>query len=55
MPERIVPETLQKVITKLYEVAGHVWTDLKLKSRTSCLKCFEVTFTRQQNTRMQSG
>jgi len=32
MPERIAPEPLQNVITKLYEVAGHVEVDLKLKS-----------------------
>jgi len=29
----MAPEPLQKVITKFYEIAGHVWVDLKLKSR----------------------
>jgi len=33
MPEKIAPEPLQNVITKLYEVAGHVQVVLKLKSR----------------------
>jgi len=33
MPERIAPEPLPNVITKFYEVAGHVQVDFKLKSR----------------------
>jgi len=33
MPEIIAPESLQNVVTKFYEVAGHVVVDLKLKSR----------------------
>ena len=33
MLERIATEPLQNVITKFYEVAGHVQVDLKLKSR----------------------
>jgi len=33
MPERIGPEASQNVITKFYEVARHVWVDIKLKSR----------------------
>jgi len=28
--ERIAPESLQKIRTKSYEVAGHVWVELKL-------------------------
>jgi len=55
MPERIAPEILQKVITKFYEVAEHVRVNLKLKSHTSCARCFEIMYTRQQNTRLQSG
>jgi len=42
MPERIALEVLQKVITKLYEVAGSVWADLKLKSRTSYVRCYQI-------------
>jgi len=45
MLERIAPESLQKVITKFYDVAGHVWVDLKLTSRTSYVTCFEVVYT----------
>jgi len=29
------------------------WVDLKLKSRTSCVRYFEVIYTRQQNTLLQ--
>jgi len=39
--------------SRFYEVAGHVWVDLKLKSRTSYVRRFEVT--RQQYTRLRSG
>jgi len=28
--EKIASELLQKISTKLYEVAGHVWVELKL-------------------------
>jgi len=51
IPERIAPESLQKIFTKFYEVAGHVWVDLNWKSRTCYVKCFEVVYTRQQNAR----
>jgi len=55
MLEKIAPEPLQNVITHFYEVAGHVWVDLKLVT-TSCVRCFEVIRdTRQQNTPLQSG
>jgi len=33
MLERIAPEPSQKLTTQFYEIAGHVWEDLKLKSR----------------------
>jgi len=35
IPEIISPESLQKIIMKFYDVAGHVWVELKRKSRTS--------------------
>jgi len=50
IPERIAPESLQKIIQKFYEVAGHVLVELKLKSRNSCLRCFEAVYTRQEST-----
>jgi len=28
--ERMAPESLQKIRTKFYKVAGHVWVELKL-------------------------
>jgi len=30
MRERIASESLQKIRTKFYEVAGHPWVELKL-------------------------
>jgi len=54
--ERTSPASLQKIHTKLYEVAGDVLVDIKLKSGTSYVRCFEVIRdTRQQNTRLHSG
>jgi len=41
--------------TKFHDFAGHVWVDFTLKSWTSNVRYFEVIYTRQQNTRLQSG
>jgi len=49
------PEPLQKVIIKFCDVAGNVWVDLKLYSRSNCVRCFEVVHTSHQNTVLQSG
>jgi len=54
MRERIASESLQKIRTKLYEVAEHVWVEIKLKSRTPYITCFEVLYTRQ-NAMLQPG
>jgi len=40
---------------RIYEVAGHVWVELKPKSRTAYVRCFEVVYTRQQNAILQRG
>jgi len=45
---------LLSTITKFYEGAGYMWVDLKLKSRTSYVRCFQVIYTSKQNTRHQS-
>jgi len=51
----IASESLQKIRIKFYEIAGHVWVELKLKSRATYVRCFEVVYTRQQNATLQPG
>jgi len=53
--KRTTSESLQKTRTKFYEVAGHARVDLKLQSRTTSVRCFEVVYTRQQNAILQPG
>ena len=48
----LAPKPLQKVITKFYEVVGHVWVDLKLVTNR-CVRYFEVICTRHQNAGLQ--
>jgi len=47
MPEKIVLKSFEKCITMFCEVAGYVWVDLKLISRSSYVRYFEVIYTRQ--------
>jgi len=37
-----LPEPLQKILTKFYVFAEHVWVDLEPKTRTSYVRCFEI-------------
>jgi len=46
-------ESLQKIRAQFYEVARHVWVELKLQLRTIYVRCFEVIYTRQQNAILQ--
>jgi len=55
MREISASESLQKIRTKFYENAGHMWVELKLKSRTTYVRCFEVVGSRQQNATLPPG
>jgi len=55
--EKIASESLQKIRTKFYEVAGHVGRVKTVVTNhlRKMVRCFEVAYTRQPNAIPQPG